>query len=102
MGLITKEVEITITGKYIKYFENLGYEIPRRKNSAGRMTVPPDTKIKVKVEHLRTTSRVKVLVKCDECGKEYELSYCDYLKTLHDGKKYCEKCARMMPINSAT
>ena len=94
MGLITKEVEITITGKYIKYFENLGYEIPRRKNSAGRMTVPPDTKIKVKVEHLRTTSRVKVLVKCDECGKEYELSYCDYLKTLHDGKKYCEKCAR--------
>ena len=41
--LLTKEVEITITGKYIKYFENLGYEIPRRKNSAGRMTVPPDT-----------------------------------------------------------
>lgn len=92
--LLTKEVELTITGKYIKYFEDLGYEIPRRKNSAGRMTVPPDTKIKVKVEHLRITSRVRVTVKCDECEKEYDLAYCDYIKTLRNGIKYCDKCAR--------
>ena len=92
--LITKEVEVTLGGHNIKYFENLGYEIPRIRNINYQMVVPRGTTIVVKVEHLLPTSRVKVLVKCDECGKEYELPYCDYLKSLHNGKKYCEKCAK--------
>ena len=91
--LITKEVEVTLNGKNMKHYEDLEYKMPRRKNSAGRMTVPPNTKIKVKVEHLYPSSRMTVLVKCDECGKEWEISYCDYLKSLHNGKKHCRKCA---------
>ena len=32
MGLITKEVEVKLGGKNIKYYENLGYQIPRYYN----------------------------------------------------------------------
>ena len=31
MGLISKEVEVVLNGSNIKYYESLGYEIPRRK-----------------------------------------------------------------------
>ena len=32
MGLISEYVEIKLGGRNIKYYENLGYEIPRRKD----------------------------------------------------------------------
>lgn len=32
MGLISTEVEVTLGGSNIKYFESLGYKIPRRDN----------------------------------------------------------------------
>ena len=39
MGLITKEVEVLLHGNTIKYYENLGYEIPREKDKTNKMVV---------------------------------------------------------------
>jgi len=92
MGLITKEVEVELSGTNIKRLEDLGYEIPRYEDSKGRINVKKGTKIMVKVEDLPNTSDVMVSVKCDECGKILEniewRSYIKYIKK--DGNYYCK------------
>ena len=97
MGLITKTVEVGLGVRNIKYYENLGYEIPREKNKWGRLGTPRETKIIVKTEHLQDSSRVILRVQCDgEDCKNPHLnpmtwqSYKRYVK--EDGKYYCNKC----------
>jgi len=93
MGLITKEVEVKLAHKNIKYYENLGYEIPREKGKWG-ITVKHGTKIKVKVKDLTKSSRVYVDVQCDGCGEIKKVLWGDYNKcSKEDGKYYCLKCA---------
>ena len=43
--LITKEVLVTLSGENIKWFENKGYEIPRRVDKQGRTNVKKRNKI---------------------------------------------------------
>ena len=94
MGLISKEIEITLSSKNIKYYENLGYEIPRYYNKRKKtMCVKRGTKIKVIVKDLPIGSHIKVKVKCDYCGNEYELKYQNYVRHNHDGKIYCKICS---------
>ena len=93
MGLISTEVDIGLSGNNTAYYESLGYEIPRRKSKWGRVTVPIGTQIKVKIQDVITNSSVKVNVKCDCCGKEYEMTYQNYNQRNRDGKIYCYKCA---------
>ena len=90
MGLISKEIEVSI-GNNAKYYENLGYAIPRRKQY-GKVSIPKGTKIKVKVEDLPKGSNMKVLIKCDCCEKEYEIAYHVYINHNHEGKTYCKNC----------
>jgi ribosomal protein S27E len=96
MGLITKEVEIGLKNQTIKWYENKGYNIPRRKNINGKYTMKIGTKIKVKVEDLTFKSGALVDVKCDGCGKELiGMKWVDYKRYVHkDGKYYCNKCAQ--------
>lgn len=95
MGLLSTEVEVTLQGINISYYENLGYEIPRVKGKYG-FCVPRNTKINVKVDDVSYGSNVKVDVKCDLCGKEYQEKYNDYNKHNHDGKCYCRSCANKL------
>lgn len=99
MGLLSKEVEITLCSKTIKWYENLGYEIPRRINKYGKLSVEQNTKIFVQVQDLPLGSNVIVDVLCDNCGKTYPLSYYNYHRTLHDGKSYCINCAAKVLIS---
>ena len=98
MGLITKEVIVNLTPYTSKYYEILNYQIPRRENNKGKLTVPRGTEILVKVEHLPYKSAVKVDIKCDGCGKELKNivwnTYVKYVKD--DGKYYCNKCAKQL------
>ena len=94
MGLISTEVEVTLDGKTAKYYEELGYEIPRLKNKWGKITTPAGTKIKVKTKDLKPKSGVKVDVECDSCHKKMKMSYSDYLRYNHDGKRYCNACGK--------
>lgn len=92
MGLLTKEVDVCLAGNNIKYYEGLGYQIPRRK-SYGRMSVPIGTTITVKIEDVLPCSMVNVELKCDNCGRHTLSTYCDYNKHNHNGLTYCENCA---------
>ena len=97
MGLITQEVEVIIHNKTIKYYENLGYKIPRRKDKWGDINVPRGTKIKIKSKDLTHGSKVRVDVKCDNCGVVKNIYWNDYNKVVKDdGKYYCVNCAYVL------
>jgi len=49
MGIINEEIYTGLGGMAIKYYENLGYKIPKNPNKQGNLTVSKGTKIKVKV-----------------------------------------------------
>ena len=98
MGLITEEVEVKLYGRNISYYENLGYEIPRVKSYYG-MCVPKNSKIIVKATDLQHGSHIKVIVKCDCCGKKYEMIYGNYYRYNHQGKIYCSYCASQLFIS---
>lgn len=92
MGLITKEVEVSVSNNMIKYYEDLGYIIPKRKNY-GRLSVPKGTTIIVDIEDVPTYSTVKVELNCDNCKRNTTSTYYDYNRHNHNGLTYCENCA---------
>jgi len=68
MGLITKEVEVGLGGKNIRWYENKGYELPKRQNKKGKLVIDNKAKIIVKVEDLMPNSEVIIETTCDYCG----------------------------------
>ena len=54
MGLLSTEVEVRLTGSNIKYYEDLGYEIPRYFNkNNNKYMVKRGTTILVKIKDLK-------------------------------------------------
>ena len=84
--ILTKEVDINICPKNIKHLSILGYK-----------DLYVSKKIKVKVEHLNRNSLVKVVAKCDICGKEKQVSYRFYMDSYENGNLYCcsNKCSKV-------
>lgn len=93
MGLISKEVEVRLVAQNIKYYENLGYTIPRKIDKNGCMCVPMNSTITVSIDDLPLGSGVFVDLKCDCCNKPYKLKYQNYNKHNHNGKIYCKNCS---------
>jgi len=96
--LLQEEIRVVLNNKYIKHFENLGYEIPRTKNSSRNWTVKRGTTIKVKIKDLPPSSDLKIPVLCDYCFEEGKLTICwkqvkEYNKTLKRNfvKDCCEE-----------
>ena len=81
--IISKDVEINITSRYIAYYKNLGYN------------VKVGDRIKIKVCDLMKTSHQYVDVICDECNASGSTQY----RRVIDKEKYlCNKCARHKTI----
>lgn len=99
MGLLTKEVEATLNGKWIRYYEEKGYFIPRYKDILGKERVKTGTKIKVNIKDVPLYSAINVEVKCDCCGKITNTSYQNYNKHNHEGLTYCTECASTVLIS---
>lgn len=93
MGLLSTEVEVVLKNNLIKYYENLGYQIPRRKDKQGKYTVPRGTKLLVKVKDLSYGSNVNVDVQCDDCSKIINIKYANYVNCNRNGLYYCHNCA---------
>lgn len=66
-----------------KWFEGKGYLFTAIKDE-----------FLVKAEDLMPTSKYRVMVVCDFCGKEYETEFATYFKGIHsrDGKNACNYC----------
>jgi len=84
--LITKEVEVKLHPSNIKYYESLGYEIPRVKVK-NKYVVRKGTTIIVKIQDLQPSSNIMVEYECDYCGIKKQIAYCDYTK--RTSKKDC-------------
>jgi len=68
--LITKEVEVVLSGNNIKHYEEKGYKIPRRIDKQGRLSLPVGSKIIVDVNDIPSGSKVEIQYMCDYCAEE--------------------------------
>jgi len=80
--ILTEKIEIKTTNKNIGYYKKIGFDI----NSGDVIEIIP--------EQLPETSKIKIDVKCDNCGKNLNISYYSYLRNTKDNKNYyCNKCS---------
>lgn len=80
--ILDKTVETTLNAANFKHFKMLGYS---NFKCGDKLIIP--------VEHLNKGSHLIIKVKCDECGKEKDVVYKDYLKTTRKYNFYtCSNC----------
>ena len=96
MSLLEDKIYVNVSGKNKQYYLNKGYKIPTHIDKKGRVKADLGAKILVKIEDLPNSSAQKVKVRCDHCGKEYELRYVDYLRRNHNGINYCLACSKIV------
>jgi hypothetical protein len=61
-------LEVAISSRNIKYYESLGYIIPKYKDDHYRWKVKIGTKIIVKIRDIPHNSNIHIPVTCDYCG----------------------------------
>jgi len=93
--LLTKEVEVVLSTYTAKYYENLGYYIPKYFNKEkNKYVVARNTKIKVNVNDLPLHSSTIIQCKCDLCNNIVSKTYASYIVQNHEGKTYCKRCCK--------
>ena len=74
--ILTDKITLkTFGNRKLSYYKDLGYDISG------------DTFV-IKSEHLNSGSRLEVLVKCDFCENEVNISYKEYVRNISKGNKY--------------
>lgn len=100
MSILENEILVKVTNRMIKYYKNLGYQIPTCTDKKGRTSIKLGTKISVRVNDLPNGSGMKVTRICDVCGDKSLLSYQSIINSRIEGDKdYCASCKA---INSHT
>lgn len=94
MAILEKEVEVTLHPRTIKYYEDLGYKIPRYLNIQKELKVKRGTKILIKIDDLPNQSDMVVTKICDNCGNKSRQPFGAITNSRKngDGKDYCRKC----------
>lgn len=93
--LLTHEVEINITVRNARYYEDKGYEIPKiySKRMKG-MIAQSGSRIMVKVEDVAPASRAELQYECDGCHNVFTTNIRDWNRREHlDKGAYCKDCA---------
>jgi len=95
LAIITKEVEVSLNSRTIKWYEDKDYKIPKIKTKWGRISTQKGIKITVKVEDLSDSSGVLIDAECDCCkDKIFGIRLVEYNNSAKkDGKYYCRNCA---------
>jgi len=96
--ILQKEIEISVTRRNANHYKKLGYKIPTHINTKGKEVMNSKSIIKIDIGHIQRNSSIKVLCKCEDCGKERVVSYdsltnrenSSYMKS---GETLCSKCA---------
>lgn len=82
--LISNSVKIKISNKNVSYYKSLNYNV-----SSGDI-------VEIDVNDLPKTSKLKILVKCDNCLLKNSISYYSYLRNIQDDDiYYCKKCSNI-------
>lgn len=94
--ILDEIVWVSLSGSNIKYYESLGYNIPRSyaNGRKDRITVKRGTKILVRVKDLQEGSKADVNVKCDYCSNDFIRPYQRVLKgrEFGSGMDACDSC----------
>lgn len=91
--ILNEYAEIRISPNNIRYYENLGYEIPRKITSNGKLVYDKSKYISVNIKDVNPKSIVVVSTICDICGRIKDMRMCDYTNRLSkDGLYRCKKC----------
>jgi hypothetical protein len=97
MGLITKNVWVTLNSTNMSHYENLGYKVPKKMDEHGRFRTPRGTEIYVNIKDLSKASHVKVDVQCDECKRVSSVIWNNYGRYSKDDNTYfCVKCSKKL------
>lgn len=96
MGILEKEVLVTLNNNTINYYKALGYSIPTYINSRGDIKIKRNTTILVKIEDLPEGSHAQVTKMCDDCGEINPQTYRGVLKLRkkNDNKDRCLACGQ--------
>lgn len=84
--VLSLKVDVVLTSHNINYYENKGYDIFRKLNKYGKLTVLRGSTISVQVQDLQEHSNVIVDWKCDECGKIEKRNF-------NNCRSLCKSCA---------
>lgn len=92
--ILDEYVNVGISWKNKKWYEDLGYNIPTVYDAIHKKyVVKKGTKIKVKPNELSKNSHEKIHVQCDYCGKENYITYQSYYKHIEKFGDYaCNDC----------
>ena len=85
MGLLNEYTKVKLSGKNIKHFEKLGYEIPKHFNKHGILKYNIKDEIVVKTIDLPEGSGKKIDASCDCCNK---IGTCTYQAYVEKNNKY--------------
>lgn len=79
--ILTDKVKVKIVSKNIDTYKKLGYD------------VEINNILDIDIKDLAPNSRKLIDVKCDNCGNEKSVKYCDYLTVFNKKNKYyCSNC----------
>ena len=94
--ILDKTVLVSLSGENVKYYESLGYNIPRvtvKDGRKDRAVVRRGTKILVRIEDLQNRSKTNVNVQCDYCGDTFVRQYqLIMIGRKNSSKDACKKC----------
>jgi len=92
-------IEILIDNRNVRHYEDLGYPIPKYKNSRGKIVSIKGSKIVVNISDIpQKTIYITIEVICDYCGKSYFPNIANY----HRGHKEISKdcCSDCIPLKT--
>lgn len=103
--LVSKEVEVTLVAYNTKYYENLGYNLPKvistYSKNKGKLVNKLGEKIMVKIEDLPLHSGVTICAKCDFCGNDIFTKYALYNRTkLKYGENNLDACIECASVKT--
>lgn len=90
--IINEKVSVTVTSKTISYYENLGYDIPKKEN--GHYDIYKT--FEVNSIDLQHGSSQQITAICDNCEENVKIHASSYFLSLKDNKYYCRKCKIML------
>jgi hypothetical protein len=79
--IISEFINVPINNRNLKYYESLGYSIPKvpAKWGKNKFATPNGTKILVEIKDLPKGSNIMVDYQCDYCGLKDQKEYCQLL-----------------------
>lgn len=88
--ILSKEVELIMNNRYIKYYKEKGYDAKGGQS------------IKIKIVDLTINSNVLVQVDCEKCGTIKDMQYSHYNRYTNNQSEsyYCHKCNNIKRITT--